>query len=278
MEKVVGVQGEIKLQLENLTGEIEDWLDKTDEAETLKFIKRSGSKFPKNTVAIEMLGYYGSVGGLVSEEILKFGHKNEKLAGFFSSYFSEMIQLTSEEILLPITLLQSNIGSQTFILASSSFAIPDVIGYRIAEELFEFYRKNNVSKIILIDGVYNNQRQIDQKPQVHYISSSDSTIDVNNHKEANFTIMGQIACSFLTYWPHRNEIPVEMIVADSFSDYDPISSLELLKNLIKKWKIEKTNLTELKRKSHEFSQTYLISQDDSEAESQNSISDPRFFI
>jgi predicted ATP-grasp superfamily ATP-dependent carboligase len=266
------------LELENLTSEIEDWLEKADEEENLRFLKRTSSGCTENIIVIEILGYYGSVGQLVAEEIKKLSHKNEKLAGFFSSYFSEMIQLSSDEILLPITLLKLNIESQSFILTTSSFAIPDVVGYRLAEELFKFYKELNVSKIILIDGVYNSNRQIDQRPQVHNISSTNYKIDVTNFEKADFTLMGQIACSFLTYWLYSKEIPIEMVVADSFSDYDPISSLELIKNLTKEWGVKKTDFSELRRKSHEFTGSYLISREESEENDQNSISDPRFFI
>ncbi|MFX0084799.1 MAG: PAC2 family protein [Candidatus Hodarchaeota archaeon] len=266
------------MELENLTSEIEDWLEKADEEENLRFLKSSSSEHNENFIVIEILGYYGSVGRLVAEEIKKLSHKNEKLAGFFSSYFSEMIQLAFNEILLPITILKLNIGSQSIILTTSSFAIPDVVGYRLAEELFKFYKELNVSKIILIDGVYNNNRQIDQKPQVHHIYSSNHKIDVTNLKKSDFTLMGQIACSFLTYWLHSKEIPIEMVVVDSFSDYDPISSLEIIKRLAKEWGIEKTDFSELKRKSHEFTHSYLISRDDSEEDNQDYISDPRFFI
>ncbi|UCE14341.1 MAG: hypothetical protein JSV04_03985, partial [Candidatus Heimdallarchaeota archaeon] len=135
------------MHIENLTGEIEEWLEKAEEEENLKFIKQEDIELSKETIVIELLGYYGSVGQIVSEEIQRMCSEKKKLAGFFSSYINEMVQLLSEEILLPITLLQSKIGSKEFILTTSNFAIPDVISYQLSEELYTFYKRNNVSKI-----------------------------------------------------------------------------------------------------------------------------------
>ena len=267
----------MSLHLENLTGEIEDWLEKAEEEEILKFIRKKNFEFLGETVVIEMLGYYGSVDRMITTEIRKLSQKKKKLAGFFSSYFNEMVQLYSGEILLPITLLQSQIGSKDFILTTSSFAIPDVISYRLAEELYGFYKKCNVSKILLVDGVYNYQRQINKKPQVHRISVSELEIKVINQKTANFTLMGQIASSFLTYWSPNANIPVEILVVDAFSDYDPVSSLELLKVLTQDLGI-KGDFNELERKSQEFDQSYLESQKEIKKERQEEVSDPRFFI
>lgn len=265
------------MNLENLTGEIEDWLEKADEEENLKFIRQMESKSLEGTVVIEMLGYYGSVDRMIAKEIQKLSQKTKKLAGFFSNYFNEMVQLYSGEILLPITVLQSQIGSKNFILTTSSFAIPDVICYRLAEELYGFYKKQKVSKIILLDGVYNYRRNINQKPQVHRITSSELQIKVTNQKIADFTLMGQIASSFLTYWSYNEVIPIEILVVDAFSDYDPISSLELLKFLTQEWGIE-GDFSELERRSQEFNQSYLQSRKEIKAEIQEGESDPRFFI
>ena len=266
------------MHLESLTGEIEEWLEKADEESNIKFIKNIDLDCPTDVIVIEILGYYGSVGRFVSEEIQRLSQKSEKIGGFFSSYFSEMTQISSSQILLPISILKLNIGSKTIILTTSSFAIPDIVGYTLAEELIEFYKKINVSKIILVDGVYNNKRRIDKKPQVHNISSSNFKIEVSNQNKADFTLMGQIACSFLTYWLQNQEIPIEIIVADSFSEYDPISSLELIKALIGEWGIKEADFSELINKSHEFTKSYLVAGDDSEVDDQESISDPRFFI
>ncbi len=268
----------MSLNLENLTGEIEEWLEKADEEENLKFIKQKDSEsgFFKNTVAIELLGYFGSVDRMIAKEVQKFSQKKKKLAGFFSSYFNEMVQLYSDEILLPITLLHSQIGSQDFIITTGSFAIPDVISYQLAEELYDFYKKHKVSKILLIDGVYNYQRQIDKKPQVHRISTSESKIKVINEKKADFTLMGQIASSFLTYWSHDDNIPIEILVVDAFSEYDPVSSLELLKVLTEEWGIE-GDFGELRRKSQEFIQSYMKSREEIKLERQKDVVDPRFF-
>lgn len=265
------------MHLEELTEEIEDWLEKADEEENLKFIGQFNPEFLEGTVAIEILGYYGSVGRLITRELQKFSKQKVKLAGFFSSYFNEMIQLFSGEILLPITVLQSKIGFQNVILTTSSFAIPDIISYRLAEELYRFYKKNKVSKILLIDGVYNNKRRIDNQPQVHRISASEYHFNVQNKQSANFTLMGQIASSFLTYWSYNEEIPIEILVVDAFSDYDPISSLELMKVLAQDWAIE-GDFKDLERKSQEFLQSHLQSHEETEIEHQESVSDPRYYI
>ncbi|MFX1285194.1 MAG: PAC2 family protein [Promethearchaeota archaeon] len=266
------------MDLENLTGEIEEWLEKADEEENLKFIKQKDSEsgFFSNTIAIELLGYFGSVDRMIAKEIQKFGQKKKKLAGFFSSYFNEMIQLYFGEILLPITLTHSQIGSQHFIITTGSFAIPDVISYRLAEELYEFYKENKVSKILLIDGVYNYQRQIEKKPQVHRIFTSESKIKVVNAKKASFTLMGQIASSFLTYWSYEGSIPIEILVIDAFSEYDPISSLELLKVLTEEWGIE-GDFEELRRKSQEFIQSHMELRKEIKFQRQKEVVDPRFF-
>jgi predicted ATP-grasp superfamily ATP-dependent carboligase len=265
------------LHLENLTGEIVDWLEKVEEEENLKFIRQDTSKAFEGTVVIEMLGYYGSVGRMLTKEIQKMSQNTKKLAGFFSSYFNEMVQLYSGEILLPITILQSKIGSNNFILTTSNFAIPDVISYRLAEELYRFYNELKVAKIFLLDGVYNYKRDIKLKPQVHRIKSSDFQIEVENKKLANFTLMGQIASSFLTYWSYKGDIPIEIIAVDSFSDYDPISSLELLKVLTHQWGI-KADFNELERRSQEFHQLHKQSKGKISPEIQNIDFDPRYFI
>lgn len=265
------------MNIENLTGEIEEWLEKADEEENLKFLKQENSKSNGKTVVIEMLGYYGSVDLMIAQEIQKLSKKKKKLAGFFSNYFNEMVQLHSGEILLPITILKSQIGSQDFIVTTSSFAIPDAISYRLADELYRFYKECNVSKIVLIDGVYNDRRKFDIKPQIHRILASKSKIKVINEKIANFTLMGQIASSFLIYWSYKDSIPIEIIVVDAFSDYDPISSLELLKVLTNEWKIE-GDFSELERRSQEFNQSHLHIQNEIKNKKQNHFSDPRFFI
>ena len=201
----------------------------------------------------------------------------KKLAGFFSSYFNEMVQLNSGEILLPITILQSKIGSNDFILTTSNFAIPDVISYRLAEELYRFYQEQKVAKIYLLDGVYNYKRDIKLKPQVHRIKSSEFQIEVKNKEAVNFTLMGQIASSFLTYWSYNGDIPIEIIAVDSFSDYDPISSLELLKVLTHQWGI-KADFNELERRSQEFHQLHRQSKEEISPEDQKVDFDPRYFI
>ncbi|MHA2223733.1 MAG: PAC2 family protein [Candidatus Hodarchaeales archaeon] len=265
--------------MENLTSEIEDWLEKADDVENLKFIKLSDPQSHNGLIALELLGYYGSVGQLITQEINKVTFQQKKLGGFFSSYFNEMIQLVSGEIRLPITLIQSQLGDShlDFILTTSNFAIPDIICYRLAEELYEFYKENKVSKIILIDGAYNYKRKIDKKPRVHRISSLKSQIEVKNSKNSDFTLMGQIASSFLTYWGNNRDIPVEIFAVDAFSKYDPSSSLELLKVIFQEWGI-KGDLSELERKSEEFNQSFLHSSVESRTKTQENSLDPRFFI
>ncbi|MFX1516555.1 MAG: PAC2 family protein [Promethearchaeota archaeon] len=263
------------MHLENLTGEIEDWLEKAEEEENLKFIKQGEPKPLAGTVVIEMLGYYGSVARMITKEIQRMSQDTRKLAGFFSSYFNEMVQMDSGEILLPITILQSKIGSNDVILTTSNFAIPDVISYRLSEELYRFYQQLKVTKIFLLDGVYNHKRDIEQKPQVHRITSSDFEIKVQNEKLANFTLMGQIASSFLTYRSYNGNIPVEILAVDAFSDYDPISSLELLKVLTHQWGI-KRDFNELERRSQEFRRIYKQPKDEKTPEKQNQGFDPGF--
>lgn len=265
------------MHLEDLTVEIEDWLEKAEKEDNLKFIRQNESKPLEGTVVIEMLGYYGSVDRMITEEIQKMSQETRKLAGFFSSYFNEMVQIYSGEILLPITILQSKIGSNEFIFTTSNFAIPDVISYRLSEELYRFYKQLKVTKIFLVDGVYNYKRDIKQKPQVHRIKSSNYQIEVKNQRPANFTLMGQIASSFLTYRSKNGGIPIEILVVDAFSDYDPISSLEILKVLTQQWGIE-ANFNELERRSQEFRQMYKESKKEISAEEQNEGFDPRFFI
>lgn len=265
------------MHIESLTGEIEEWLEKAEEEENLKFIKQEDFELSKGTIVIEMLGYYGSVSQIVAEEIQRMSSEKKKLAGFFSSYINEMVQLLSEEILLPITLLQSKIGSKEFILTTSNFAIPDVISYQLSEELYAFYRRHNVSKIYLLDGVHNYSRNINTIPQVHRISTEGFKIRVENQKPANFTLMGQIASSFLTYWSHNDGIPIEIFVVDAFADFDPISSLELLKVIAQEWAL-KGDFRELGRKSQEFQQLYLQSREKTKKERLEDSTDPRFFV
>jgi predicted ATP-grasp superfamily ATP-dependent carboligase len=263
------------MYLDKLTEEIDDLLEKADEEDNIKLIRSDILTSLEGAVAVEMLGFYGSINQMIAKEIQKISQTKKKIAGIFSSYFSEMIQIISGEILLPITIFQIQIGSKFFILTTSNIAIPDIIGYQLAEELYAFYKKQKISKILLIDGVYNNKRKIDKKPQIHKISSSD--MKILNNEVADFTLIGQSACSFLTYWGYKGNIPIEILAVDSFSEYDPISSLELLKILTREWGIG-GDFSDLKRKSHEFNISYLHSENETEVEGQEKISDPRFFI
>lgn len=265
------------MYLENLTEEIEEWLEKAEKEENLKFIGTRTSKPKEGAVVIEILGNYGSIGQLVAHEIKNLCSHNRKIAGFFSSYLSEMIQLSSNDILLPITLLEVQIGNQPFILTTCSFIIPDIIGYTLADELYEFYKKLKVSKILLIDGVHTFSRQIDKKPIIHRIISSKSQVHTLDKNLSRFTLMGQVASSFLTYWEGRKNIPIEIIAVDAFAEYDPASALELMKVLAKEWNVE-GDFRELERRSNEFKVGFLQHSDGSEIGKVSDVVDPRDFI
>lgn len=262
------------MYLEKIT---EDWLEKADDEDNIKFIDGLKYKSNKQTVVLEILGHYGSVGQIISREIQKMGKKKKKIAGIFSNYFSEMIQISFDEILMPVTVFQMIIGNVPYILSTSNFMIPDVIGYQLSEELFHFYKKINVSKILLIDGAYSTQRQIEKTPKVYKISSKNFQIRMLNEKIGDFKIMGQIACSFLTYWQYNTEIPIDIIVVESFSDYDPISSLELLKELSEEIGVKK-DFNKLEKKSREFFEHYQNLSRTSLTEKDNGMTRGDFFI
>ncbi|MHA1225727.1 MAG: PAC2 family protein [Candidatus Hodarchaeales archaeon] len=266
------------MYIEGLTEELEDWLEKADEGENLRFLFRNEKHPERGIIAIELLGYFGSVAQLITKELQKSSTEIEKLAGVFSNYFDEMIQVNSGEILLPISMLKLKINSQNYLLTTSNFAIPDVISYRLAEELYDIYKKLKVSKIILVDGVYSHARKIEEEPRIHRIVSSDYKIEVLNSDKSNFFLIGQIASSFLTYWSKDPEIPIEVYVVESFSDYDPISALELLKILKREFGL-KEEFEETKKLSDAFRRDF---------QEKNSINtnepieeekyDPRYFI
>jgi predicted ATP-grasp superfamily ATP-dependent carboligase len=255
----------------------EDWLEKADEEDNIKFIDGLKYKSNKKTIVLEILGHYGSVGQIIAREIQRIGKEKKKIAGIFSNYFSEMIQMSFDEILMPVTVFQMIIGNVPYIISTSNFMIPDVIGYQLSEELYNFYKKSNVSKILLIDGAYSTQRQIDKQPKVCKISSENYQINMLTEKMVDFTIMGQIACSFLTYWQYNTEIPLDIVVAESFSDYDPISSLELLKVLTQELGIQR-DFNELEQKSQDFFVHYQNLGRNHLREKDNSLSSGDFFI
>ncbi|MHA2239473.1 MAG: hypothetical protein ACXAB2_14085 [Candidatus Hodarchaeales archaeon] len=101
----------------------------------------------------------------------------------------------------------------------------------MSEELLTFYETLSPSKIVIIDGVHSYQRNINIPPEVHRINSLKSNIDLLGDKKSNFTMMGQSASSFLTYYSNNANIPVELVVVESFPEYDPISSYKLLNEL-----------------------------------------------
>ncbi|MHA1972166.1 MAG: PAC2 family protein [Candidatus Hodarchaeales archaeon] len=266
------------MYIEGLTEELEDWLEKADEEQNLKFLFRS-KKLPQGElIAIELLGYFGSVGQLVTKELQKSSKEIEKLAGIFSNYFDEMIQVNSGEILLPISMLRLKINSQNYLLTTSNFAIPDVISYRLAEELYDTYKELKVSKIILIDGIYSHDRKIEEEPKIHQIISSKYKIEIKNSDKSDFFLIGQIASSFLTYWNKDPGIPIEVYVVESFSDYDPISALKLLKTLKSKFGLIE-DFEETKKLSEAFRKDYnekesIVDNNTMEEEKY----DPRYFI
>ncbi|MHA2289734.1 MAG: PAC2 family protein [Promethearchaeota archaeon] len=265
------------MYLEKLTEEIEEWLEKADEEETLRFLGRPIPEKTDGIIIIELLGYYGAVAQTITKELQALSHKNIKLAGVFSSYFNEMVQLIAEDILLPISLVQVQIGSNRFILTTSSFAIPDVISYQLAEELWAFYMRLNPSKIVIIDGVHNYRRDILTVPEVHRVKSSNIGVELQRSNTSDFTMMGQAASSFLTYYSNRENIPVELLTVDSFAEYDPVSALELLKVLTRDYTID-PDFTDLLKESEVFKSNYQASKK-SNLEDRNLTSpDSQFFM
>lgn len=257
---------------------IETLLEEAEQEESLRFLVRTDSTPPVGAVAIEILGYYGSVGHLVTVEIQRAAVHMNKLAGIFTSYMTEMIQLSSDEIHLPVTILQLEIGDQPYIFTTTNFAIPDAIGYRIAEELYHFYLKHEVTKILLVDGVYNRSRSIDKKPCVHKIASNGQQLEVTHRSLTSgksFTLCGQIACSFLTYSGY--DIPVEMFVVDTFADYDPISSYTLLLYLAEEWGFT-GDFSTLEKKVQEFKAHYVRRSEDKTSQTKDNKTASQNFI
>ncbi len=264
------------MYLEKFTEEIEDWLEKADEEETLRFLGRHVPENVEGIIIIELLGYYGAVAQTITKELQALSQKNLKLAGVFSSYFNEMVQLISEDILLPISLVQVQIGSHRFILTTSSFAIPDVISYQLSEELWSFYLNLKPSKIIIIDGVHNFRREISAPPQVHRLNSSGSRVEFPKQSTSDFTMMGQAASSFLTYYFNNENIPIELLTVDSFAEYDPESALELLKILAHEFEIE-PDFSNLLKEVDIFKSTFLTSNSNKIKNNKFSSSDSQFF-
>ncbi len=265
------------MYLEKLTEEIEEWLEKADEGETLRFLGRSVPKNTDGIIIIELLGYYGAIAQTITKELQALSHENLKLAGVFSSYFNEMVQLIAEDILLPISLVQVQIGSNRFILTTSSFAIPDVISYQLAEELWSFYLKLNPSKIIIVDGVHNYRRDILTVPEVHRVVSSNAGVELQKSNTSDFTMMGQAASSFLIYYSNVENIPIELLTVDSFAEYDPVSALELLKILTRDYKID-SDFTNLLKEVEGFKSTYQASKSRNLEDWKLNSPDSQFFM
>ncbi len=264
------------MHLEKLTEEIEEWLEKAEE-ETLRFLGRSIPDNVDGIIILELLGYYGAVAQTVTKELQILSQKSIKLAGVFSSYFNEMIQLIDEDILLPISLVQVKIGSNRFILTTSSFAIPDVISYQLAEELWSFYLRLNPSKIIIIDGVHNFRRDPSSVPQVHWVNSSKSGVEFKESIDSDFTMMGQAASSFLTYFSNVENIPIELLTVDSFAEYDPVSALELLKVFTHDFKIEH-DFSNLLKEVSIFKDTFQASKERIPDDKSIFSTDSQFFV
>ncbi|MFW9778765.1 MAG: PAC2 family protein [Candidatus Heimdallarchaeota archaeon] len=257
---------------------VETLLEEMEEEENLRFLIRNEFVPPVGAVAIEILGYYGSVGHLVAHEIRRTTSQMNKLAGFFTNHMTEMVQLSSNDILLPITIQYLEIRDRPYFLATTNFAIPDAIGYQIAEELFRFYQQHKVTKILLVDGVYNSNRSIDKKPRVHKIASNEQRLEVTSEMTTagdSFTLCGQIACSFLTYW--GNNIPVEVFVVDTFPEYDPISSYALLLHLSEQWGFT-GNFSRLEEKAQEFKAHYASTLEGKMDQNKPSDPDSQFFV
>ncbi|MHA2238917.1 MAG: PAC2 family protein [Candidatus Hodarchaeales archaeon] len=254
------------MNIEELTEEIEDWLEKADEEETLKFLKYPLDENPEEVIIIELLGHYGAVAQSVAKKLLSAGKNHEKLAGVFSSYLTEMIQLQAGSILLPISIVKTRIGTKNFIITTSSFPIPDVVSYQLAEELLRFYNKLNPSKIILIDGVHSYDRDIATPPTIHHITSFNSD-----------TMMGQVASSLLTYYLNPRNIPVELLLVDSFAEADPISSLEVLTSLNREYG-EVLDLSDIKDEASNFKGNFKKFNGKSSSIKEVLTSESQFFV
>lgn len=265
------------MNLEELTEEIEDWLEKADEEETLKFLEYPLDDNPEQVIIIELLGHYGAVAKSVARKLLSAGKNQEKLAGFFSSYLTEMIQLQAGSILLPISILKLRIGATNFIITTTNFPIPDVVSYQLAEELLLFYMKLKPSKIILIDGVHSYDRDITRSPAIHHITSFNSDKSESRGKKSNFTMMGQVASSLLTYYSNPNNIPIELLLVDSFAETDPISSLEILTLLNRKYGFV-LDFSDLKDEASNFKDNFKNINGNSSSIKEALTSESQFFV
>lgn len=265
------------MNIEELTEEIEDWLEKADEEETLKFLKYPIDENPEEVIILELLGHYGAVAQSVARKLLSAGTNQKKIAGVFSSYLTEMIQLQAESILLPISIMKVRIGTTNFIITTSSFPIPDVVSYQLAEELLLFYNKLNPSKIILIDGVYTHNRDIAIPPTIHHFTSFHSDKSRNGGKKSNFTMMGQVASSLLTYYLNPRNIPIELLLVDSFAEADPISSLEILSSFNREYG-DILDLSDLKDKANDFKNNFKKFNEKSSSIKEILTSESQFFV
>ncbi|MCK4848656.1 MAG: PAC2 family protein [Candidatus Heimdallarchaeota archaeon] len=265
------------MNIEELTEEIEDWLEKADEEETLKFLKYPLDENLEGAIIIELLGHYGTVAQSVAKKLLSTAKDHKKLAGIFSIYFTEMVQLRAGSILLPISLVKVRIGTTNFIITTTSFPIPDVVSYQLAEELLLFYNKLKPSKIILIDGVHSYNRDIATTPMVHHITSLQPDINRNDDEKSNFTMMGQVASSLLTYHLNTEDIPIELLLVDSFAESDPISSLEVLTVLNREYG-DILDLSDLKDEASNFKNNFIKFNDKPSSIKEVLTSESQFFV
>jgi predicted ATP-grasp superfamily ATP-dependent carboligase len=265
------------MNIEELTEEIEDWLEKVDEEETLKFLKYPLDENLEGIIVIELLGHYGAVAQSVARKLLSTGENHKKLAGFFSSYLTEMVQVQAGSILLPISLVKVRIGKIDFIITTTSFPIPDVVSYQLAEELLLFYDRIKPSKIILIDGVHSYNRDITTTPAIHQITSFQPDINGNEKKKSNFTMMGQVAGSLLTYYLNPMNITIELLLVDSFAETDPISSLEVLNHFNREYG-DILDLSDLKDEAHSFKNNFEKFDGKSSSIKEGLTSESQFFV
>ncbi len=265
------------MNIEELTEEIEDWLEKAEEEETLKFLEYPLKENLEGVIIIELLGHFVTVSQSVARKLISTGKNHKKLAGAFSSYLTEMVQLRAGSILLPISLVKVRIGKNNFIITTTSFPIPDIVSYQLAEELMLFYERLNPSKIILIDGVHSYNRDIATTPSIHHITSFKSDISSLEDEKSNFTMMGQVASSLLTYYLNSSNIPIELLLVDSFADTDPISSLEVLTQLNRDYG-DILDLSDLKEEAINFKNNFKKFNGKSSSIKEILTSESQFFV
>lgn len=230
--------------------EMEDHLDNINQQETFQFINsKENIQFDKNLIVVEALGNHGLVDQLISNEIQGLSKKITKLAGLYSNYLSEMIQVQKKEIILPISILKCDLlNSKSIIFVTTNFAIPDVVSYSIAEKLHEWYTKNGLKKIIIIDGVQSKKDILN-----HTITTFGYSNGVFNGLESantDLNIVGPTAGSLITYINHK-DISLKVFLIESNKDYDPHAALNLFERMCSLEQFEdlKDHISELREKA-----------------------------